>query len=385
MLRKISIILLCIFFFCIQTYAHPWRTASDWCHYCRTNCSSRWVPRNQRHCHNWWTTTKTYSSTTKKVNTTPKCASNATYNYYNKVCECNSWYTYSLNKTYCIKIPENAHATTSSSLYAWECNSWYTFSVDKTYCVKIPENAHAITDSSTDVWECNNWYTSSLDKTYCVKIPEDAHAITDSSTDVWKCNNWYTSSLDKTHCVEIPDNAHAITNSSTSVWECNEWYEQNNKECILIPKEPIEEEVSITKDENSDIGNNDVKEVEEDNRETLVNKTENENNQDKDESSSFPLFSTIALGALGYNFFRIRKLSKEEKKKQTEKINQFIKKVINVIRIVVWVFFMLTWVVVLLSDSSGIWIFMWWMFAFIWYFTYPDLTNKIKNFIARNK
>ena len=31
--------------------AHPGRTASDGCHYCRTNCS-RWnVPANQRHCH----------------------------------------------------------------------------------------------------------------------------------------------------------------------------------------------------------------------------------------------------------------------------------------------------------------------------------------------
>jgi hypothetical protein len=31
--------------------AHPGRTASDGCHYCRTNCSSWGVPNNQRHCH----------------------------------------------------------------------------------------------------------------------------------------------------------------------------------------------------------------------------------------------------------------------------------------------------------------------------------------------
>ena len=31
--------------------AHPGGTASDGCHYCRTNCS-RWnVPANRRHCH----------------------------------------------------------------------------------------------------------------------------------------------------------------------------------------------------------------------------------------------------------------------------------------------------------------------------------------------
>lgn len=31
--------------------AHPGRTANDGCHYCRTNCSSWGVPKNQRHCH----------------------------------------------------------------------------------------------------------------------------------------------------------------------------------------------------------------------------------------------------------------------------------------------------------------------------------------------
>lgn len=33
-------------------YAHPGRTASDGCHYCRTNCDSWGVPWNERHCHN---------------------------------------------------------------------------------------------------------------------------------------------------------------------------------------------------------------------------------------------------------------------------------------------------------------------------------------------
>ncbi|WP_148265990.1 hypothetical protein [Oceanimonas sp. GK1] len=33
------------------TLAHPGRTASDGCHYCRTNCSSWGVPANARHCH----------------------------------------------------------------------------------------------------------------------------------------------------------------------------------------------------------------------------------------------------------------------------------------------------------------------------------------------
>lgn len=32
-------------------YAHPGRTASDGCHYCRTNCSNWGVRYNTRHCH----------------------------------------------------------------------------------------------------------------------------------------------------------------------------------------------------------------------------------------------------------------------------------------------------------------------------------------------
>ena len=32
--------------------AHPGGTASDGCHYCRTNCDKWGVPWNQRHCHN---------------------------------------------------------------------------------------------------------------------------------------------------------------------------------------------------------------------------------------------------------------------------------------------------------------------------------------------
>lgn len=33
------------------SFAHPGRTASDGCHYCRTNCEKWGVPKNQRHCH----------------------------------------------------------------------------------------------------------------------------------------------------------------------------------------------------------------------------------------------------------------------------------------------------------------------------------------------
>ena len=35
-----------------QTVAHPGGTASDGCHFCRSNCDKWGVPWNERHCHN---------------------------------------------------------------------------------------------------------------------------------------------------------------------------------------------------------------------------------------------------------------------------------------------------------------------------------------------
>ncbi len=37
--------------FNFSVFAHPGNTASDGCHYCRTNCTSWGVAWNQRHCH----------------------------------------------------------------------------------------------------------------------------------------------------------------------------------------------------------------------------------------------------------------------------------------------------------------------------------------------
>jgi hypothetical protein len=40
------------------------------------------------------------------------------------------------------------------------CNIGYALSLDKSYCLKVPQNAHAI-DSNTDVWLCNEGYYES--------------------------------------------------------------------------------------------------------------------------------------------------------------------------------------------------------------------------------
>ena len=46
----LGILLFCVMF--TPTFAHPGNTASDGCHYCRTNCDEWGVAWDQRHCHN---------------------------------------------------------------------------------------------------------------------------------------------------------------------------------------------------------------------------------------------------------------------------------------------------------------------------------------------
>ena len=52
-------------------FAHPGRTASDGCHYCRTNCDSWGVPWNQRHCHGGSSTSDTGDATSPPSPTQP--------------------------------------------------------------------------------------------------------------------------------------------------------------------------------------------------------------------------------------------------------------------------------------------------------------------------
>ena len=54
-MRVISLLVLTVFFMSGFVSAHPGRTASDGCHYCRTNCDKWGVPWNARHCHNSYT------------------------------------------------------------------------------------------------------------------------------------------------------------------------------------------------------------------------------------------------------------------------------------------------------------------------------------------
>lgn len=49
--------------------AHPGNTASDGCHYCRTNCDKWGIPWNERHCHGETINTNT---TTQQIAPSPE-------------------------------------------------------------------------------------------------------------------------------------------------------------------------------------------------------------------------------------------------------------------------------------------------------------------------
>ncbi|NOI67909.1 YHYH domain-containing protein [Vibrio sp. 99-8-1] len=53
--------------FPLITLAHPGRTASDGCHYCRTNCAKWGVPQGERHCHFYSEPTKEIINSSVKV------------------------------------------------------------------------------------------------------------------------------------------------------------------------------------------------------------------------------------------------------------------------------------------------------------------------------
>lgn len=50
-MNKLTLLALVASLFSLNAIAHPGRTASDGCHYCRTNCAKWGVEHGVRHCH----------------------------------------------------------------------------------------------------------------------------------------------------------------------------------------------------------------------------------------------------------------------------------------------------------------------------------------------
>lgn len=134
--------------------AHPGRTASDWCHYCRTNCSKWWEVEGQRHCH--WGSTSTPATSTytapKPIYMPPiktpleKCQDQ--YGPNAKVwtdqggCECNNWYILSSNNSYCEEMTVYNSCSDSINWYLWAdlncyCSYGYEWDENNNKCKEI--------------------------------------------------------------------------------------------------------------------------------------------------------------------------------------------------------------------------------------------------------
>lgn len=118
--------------------AHPGNTASDGCHYCRTNCDKWGEAWDERHCHGGYEAPATIYTPPK-----PRCPSNSTL--VGDTCFCQTGY--SAFKTSCIKIPANAHAITSAT-DAWECDYGYIEKGNGCVLKPVPTSSSAAPKSS---------------------------------------------------------------------------------------------------------------------------------------------------------------------------------------------------------------------------------------------
>ena len=57
------------FFVSFTAFAHPGNTASDGCHYCRTNCEKWGEDYGERHCHNGGSSSKSEENSSSGDNT----------------------------------------------------------------------------------------------------------------------------------------------------------------------------------------------------------------------------------------------------------------------------------------------------------------------------
>jgi len=80
---KVILISLSILIIPLSTYAHPGNTASDGCHYCRTNCDKWGEVWDARHCHGGYTPTiNDYEPPPSRPYTPPSASVTNTQNSY---------------------------------------------------------------------------------------------------------------------------------------------------------------------------------------------------------------------------------------------------------------------------------------------------------------
>ncbi len=226
-------------------FAHPGNTASDGCHYCRTNCDKRWVPWNQRHCHggssfpssSYPSYTPSYtppSYTTPTIYKTPteECQEeywiNATVGTTSNTCKCKEWYKWATYGDYCeLKTSFNT-CEDRINWYLWTdwecyCNTWYEWSTSQNKCIR----------SQTDQERCIelygiNSYSSNDGMCRC----QTGYTFNSKHTTLWCISASLSCQLSfsdpNVYSDWIPN-----TDGRYSCY-CKEWYQRDNQwKCTL--------------------------------------------------------------------------------------------------------------------------------------------------------
>lgn len=270
-LGGISIIIIPMFVF-----AHPGRTASDGCHYCRTNCSSWGVAWNQRHCHGGSTyTPEPYSPPSYNppsyVPSIPDCPLNSYYDSVSSSCKCYSGYVVSGEK--CISADQYCrdlfgfNAQHNILTDNCECSYGYIFSDNKcisgdSHC-RSKYGIYSSYESFSESCKCDYGYVfDSSNK--CISRDDHCKDLYgynveyDILTDGCVCQRGYVLNNLKTKCVD--GNSYCQDKygyyANYDYWEevckCDDGYKMKNGQCVTpeisraFPLEvEIDEEVTV--------------------------------------------------------------------------------------------------------------------------------------------
>lgn len=202
-----------------SAFSHPGNTASDGCHYCRTNCSSWGVAWNQRHCHGGGSYSPPsydypsydYPSYTPSI---PNCPSMSYYDSLSDSCKCYSGYVASGGS--CISTGQYCR-----DLLGWSAR--YNILTDKCECsYGYVLSGGSCIDGDT---LCHQQYGFNSDY--------------DSLTEKCKCSYGYVFDSNN-QCVSEDDYCqdlygyHSEYNILTDRCVCDDGYEFKNNECVEI-------------------------------------------------------------------------------------------------------------------------------------------------------
>ncbi len=245
-----TIIIVGLFLVYDYSLAHPGNTASDGCHYCRTNCTSWGVAWNQRHCHGGGSYSPSYDVPSYSPPSIPSCPSMSYYDSVSSSCKCYSGYVASGGR--CISTDQycrdefgfNARYDTLTD----SCECSYGYVMSGSTCVsgdslcRSKYGIYSSYDSLSEKCECDYGYVfNSFDQCvtrddYC----EDLYGFNaeyNTLTDSCECSYGYV--LSGGRCIDGETSCHqqygynSSYNSLTETCACDYGYIFNsNDQCV---------------------------------------------------------------------------------------------------------------------------------------------------------